>query len=211
MEPRIELYRSTSPLFPGGGELIKYPIIAEGTGWDSTSLDTPYILTDDIYRNTFPNNQLWVYYSGNPGVGGIGTSTGLTIDTDIEAALAPVGGVSDPTIFDSTSYHNDGGSIGSPLSITGKIDGAADFVASGQEAFNAGQDGSLDLSAFTLEAWAKLPDAQSGGPAGNGWENDPRERQHGRHTLWLVDTLWSSSGDHQWELLRCECLTYLDR
>lgn len=67
----FELYRDISPTFyPADrvylGIIKKYS--ASG-GWDDHDLDTPCILTDDIYRDTFvaSNGELWMYYAGEPG------------------------------------------------------------------------------------------------------------------------------------------------
>ena len=35
--------------------------------WDDHDLDTPALLTSDITRTTFYENQFWVYYSGVSG------------------------------------------------------------------------------------------------------------------------------------------------
>ena len=59
------------------------------TGTDHDQ-DTPAVLTDTIYRDTYTasNNQLWVYYAGE---GGDGTwQTGMIIEENIAAAIAGV-------------------------------------------------------------------------------------------------------------------------
>jgi hypothetical protein len=48
-----------------------------------TKLDVPFVLTDDINRNNFPDNQLYCYYST------IGKGVGLMYENDINAAVAP--------------------------------------------------------------------------------------------------------------------------
>ena len=93
---QIELYKSPDPYFlPSNREFVKIAInYGESGKWDSHDQDTPFVLTDDIYRNSFnaSNNELWAYYAGENG--GV-WKTGLTIETDIEAALkkedAPLG------------------------------------------------------------------------------------------------------------------------
>ena len=171
----IELWRDTHPTFyPEDRELVKTPIV-------SGALDTPWVLTDDIYKDTFPNDELWCYYATPSWI------TNLTIDTDVDAAVAiGPGSPPDDVIYDSTAYHNDGGAVGAPSNTPGIIDGAADFDVSAQDAFNCGNDGSLDFSAFTLEAWAKLPDAGSGGPSGNGWMTmmEKGDTSSTRYGLW---------------------------
>ena len=81
----IELYRDTNPTFyPDDREFIKIIRSCPASGWDSHDLDTPFVLTHDIYKNSFPNNELWCYYAGESG--NI-WQTGLMIETDIDLAL----------------------------------------------------------------------------------------------------------------------------
>jgi len=155
--PTIELYRDRNPTFyPEDRVLVKEPIRASTT-------DTPWVLTHDIYKDTFPKDELWCYYA-EPG-----WVECLTIETNIDAALAMSNETTTDIIFDSTEYSNDGVAVGGPASIVGMIDGAADFKKTSYNAFNCSNDSSLDLSMFTLEAWARLPVVGSGGPSGNGW------------------------------------------
>jgi len=63
----IELYRDVNPTFYAAdredlGEVRE----SLGDGWDSHDLDTPCILTDDVFRNTFDasNGEMWMYYAG---------------------------------------------------------------------------------------------------------------------------------------------------
>jgi hypothetical protein len=82
------LYRSSSPFFPPEDRhLVR---IAHTTGaagsWDYEDNDTPCVLTLDIERSQFPNNQLWCYVAGEGG--GDMWKVGLLVETDIDAALA---------------------------------------------------------------------------------------------------------------------------
>lgn len=74
----LELYRDSSPLF-SAKEYLGVIRKAVATGWDNYSFDTPYVLTDDIYRNTFNSSggQLWMYYGADAPTGG--WQTGLLI------------------------------------------------------------------------------------------------------------------------------------
>lgn len=84
---RIELYRCADPLFlPADREFLGNIIYGgEDTEWDDDYLDTPSVLTTDIYRDTFPlgNNEdgkLWIYYTGHNGLTAItGWSHGLAV------------------------------------------------------------------------------------------------------------------------------------
>ena len=82
----LELYRDINPTFyPDEREFVKVVKTCSVSGWDSHDQDTPCVLTNDIYRDSFPDNELWTYYAGESG--GI-WKTGLLIETDIDAALA---------------------------------------------------------------------------------------------------------------------------
>lgn len=80
----IEIYRDTNPTFYSGDReylgTVKKP---SASGWDSADEDTPWILTDDIFRDTFvaAGGQLWLYYSGDAGSNV--WSEGLLIADDI--------------------------------------------------------------------------------------------------------------------------------
>jgi hypothetical protein len=87
---QIELYRDANPTFyPESREFMGIAIqYGEGGAWNAGDQDTPIILTDDIYRNSYEctNGQLWAYYAGSPD-GSVYWYTGLTIEEDIESAL----------------------------------------------------------------------------------------------------------------------------
>jgi predicted GH43/DUF377 family glycosyl hydrolase len=78
----IELYRDTSPTMYAGsrqdlGVAISY---SGGNNFDSNDLDTPFVLTDNVNRNSFSltNNNLWCYYGGQNA--SVQWATGLTIE-----------------------------------------------------------------------------------------------------------------------------------
>lgn len=64
---RIELWRSLSPLFTNR-EMVRTIAMcdeADSGAWNYRSLDTPSILTDDIYRDSFPDDKIMMYISGS--------------------------------------------------------------------------------------------------------------------------------------------------
>jgi hypothetical protein len=88
---QIELYRDSSPTFyPAEREYLGVAIDYGPTDWDDHDQDTPSVLTDDIYRDTFDasGNQLWVYYGGEGGEGW--GQTGMVIEEDIAEAIAGI-------------------------------------------------------------------------------------------------------------------------
>ncbi|WP_240664687.1 DUF2341 domain-containing protein, partial [Methanosarcina sp. MSH10X1] len=62
----IELYRDKNPTFyPSERSYLGYVITANASSdWESDNLDTPSILSNDIYRNSFPSSDLQMYYTG---------------------------------------------------------------------------------------------------------------------------------------------------
>jgi hypothetical protein len=85
---RFYLYRSSSPYFPlADRHLVRIAHSVGPTGaWDSHDSDTPFILTDDIERTKFHNDQLWCFYAGE---GGSDLwKVGIHIESDIASALA---------------------------------------------------------------------------------------------------------------------------
>jgi len=83
----LELYRDTNPTFyPGERQFVKIIKRCSASDWDSHDQDTPSVLTSDIYRDSFPDNELWTYYAGESGGWDTG-DTGLLIETDIDKAL----------------------------------------------------------------------------------------------------------------------------
>ncbi len=85
---QLRLFRDTSPTFYSSSrEYLGVVKRCASTGWNSYFIDMPYVITDDINRDSFPNNELWVYYSGeetDPNY-----QQGLIVETDIDAALQP--------------------------------------------------------------------------------------------------------------------------
>ena len=162
----IELYRDVDPTFyPSSREYLGVTVGPGPEGeWDDRRFDTPCVLTDTIYRDTYlaSNNELWMYYAatGTPTGSGADWWTGMTIETNITEALPdPV----DTTCYDSTSNDNDGLVIGSlDLNAIGQIDGADDF--DGADTYiDCGDSESLKgMDTLTLEAWFK-PEAWNNG------------------------------------------------
>ncbi len=90
---RYYLYRSSSPYFPANDRVLVRVVHVPGASgtWDALDSATPALLTLDIQRSQFYNNQLWLYYSGQ-NAGGTWRE-GLYIESNIIQALygAPVG------------------------------------------------------------------------------------------------------------------------
>ncbi|MBP9056353.1 MAG: DUF2341 domain-containing protein, partial [Saprospiraceae bacterium] len=82
---KFYLYRSSSPYFPESDRhLVRIAHTPQGV--DAKDNDTPFILTSDIERSIFPNNELRVYYAGDPGSGNWFEC--LLIEPDIADALS---------------------------------------------------------------------------------------------------------------------------
>jgi predicted GH43/DUF377 family glycosyl hydrolase len=84
---RNYLYRSSSPFFPPEDRQVVRVTRTVGPegAWDDHDGDTPYILTLDIERTKFYNDELWCYYSSEGG--GDLWCEGLMIEHDIALAL----------------------------------------------------------------------------------------------------------------------------
>ena len=82
---KFYLYRSSSPYFPESDRTL-VRIAHTPQGVDAKDNDTPYILTSDIERSIFPNDELRVYYAGDPGSGNWFEC--LLIEPDIAEALS---------------------------------------------------------------------------------------------------------------------------
>lgn len=64
----IEIYSCATPTFYSDDRTYLGTVKKPGaSGWDAKDQDTPVILTDDIFRNTFvaSGGKLWLYYAGN--------------------------------------------------------------------------------------------------------------------------------------------------
>jgi predicted GH43/DUF377 family glycosyl hydrolase len=87
---KFYLYRSASPYFPvADRELVRIAhTVGEAGAWDSHDSDTPLVLTLDIERTQFYNDELWCFYAGEGGANL--WKVGLHREADIAAALAPV-------------------------------------------------------------------------------------------------------------------------
>ena len=158
----IELYRDVNPTFyPSSREYLGVPITYGPPGaWDDHRFDTPAVLTDTIYRDTYAssNNQLWTYYGGTGNVtGGPGADwwTGMCIDNITEAlSREPV--KYPPIAYDSTSNQNNGAVYGSVnRSATGKIDGAYGFIPSSDYIDCGNNVSQKGMSQLTIETWIK--------------------------------------------------------
>lgn len=84
---QFRLFRDTSPTFYADSREFLGTVKTTGSSgtWNSYFIDMTHIITDNINRDSFPNNELWVYYSGEE------TDPifqqGLIVKTDIDAAL----------------------------------------------------------------------------------------------------------------------------
>jgi hypothetical protein len=67
----IELYRCDNPEFYPDDPSLTLPLVIKswvaGSWWEANVLDPVYVLTDNIYRDTFSasKKQLWMYYGAN--------------------------------------------------------------------------------------------------------------------------------------------------
>lgn len=81
------LYRSSSPYFPESDRhLVRIAHTPQGV--DAKDNDTPFVLTLDVERSIFPNDELRVYYAADPGTGSWTWSECLLIEPDIAEALS---------------------------------------------------------------------------------------------------------------------------
>jgi len=90
----IELYKDVNPTFyPSSRVFLGVPVNPGPEGsWDDRRFDTPCVLTDTIYRDSYAasNNELWAYYAGTGTPTGSGADwwTGMCIEQSITDALA---------------------------------------------------------------------------------------------------------------------------
>jgi len=88
---QMELYRDSNPTFyPDDREYLGVVITGGETGdWDQGYLDTPTVLTNDIYRDTYPDENIWMYYTGRSVVPTAAWRTGLAIGVLDDLPLMP--------------------------------------------------------------------------------------------------------------------------
>jgi hypothetical protein len=93
----VELYRDVNPTFyPSSRAYLGVPISPGPEGsWDDRRFDTPAVLTDTIYRDSYAaaGNELWAYYAGTGTPTGSGSDwwTGMCIEQNITDALTRFG------------------------------------------------------------------------------------------------------------------------
>jgi hypothetical protein len=105
----IELYRDVNPTFYPSSRVSLGVVVNPGPqgAWDDRRFDTPCVLTDTIYRDTYAaaGNQLWTYYAatGTPTGSGSDWWTGMCIEQNIIDALTRVGAsLPFPELIDET-------------------------------------------------------------------------------------------------------------
>jgi len=93
LHSEIELFRDTSPTFyPESREFVRNLLNPATTGlWDGEALDTPCVLTDDIFRNSYAASagEFWMYYSGMDNMIDKINKTGLVIEPNFLTAIEP--------------------------------------------------------------------------------------------------------------------------
>jgi hypothetical protein len=194
---QVELYRCSSPTFYAGQREYLGVVINPGSAgaWDMYRQDTPAVLTDTIYRDTYvaAGNQLWTYYASTPDSGG-DWWTGMCIEQNITDALTRFGQPAPYSHFDSTANHNNGQANGDMnLNVTGIVDGADAFDGS-NDYVNCGDNSTLKgMSALTVEAWVK-PNAV--GPGGAGVVSKWSSWSSGSYIMY-----WGSAGGLGWGVI----------
>lgn len=164
----IELYRDVNPTFYEGSREYLGVVVNPGPvgSWDQYRFDTPCVLTDTIYRDTYTaaNNQLWMYYASTPDSGG-DWWTGMCIEQNITDALTRIGATA-YSHFDSTANHNNGQASGNlRMNVTGQIDGADQFDGVSSYVDCGDSESLKGMTALTVEAWVR-PDLLP--PSGTG-------------------------------------------
>jgi hypothetical protein len=187
---QVELYRDVNPTFYPGereylGIALDYGALEE---WDESRFDTPCVLTDTVYRDTFAasDNELWTYYSGKNETGGYDWWTGMCIEQNVSEAISRV---SEPVFshFDSTRNQNDGNaSSGVDMNVTGKINGGDEF--NGANGYiDIGDQAALEgMKALTVETWVK-PNITGGSGIVAKW-NSWTAGTGGSYILWQNST-----------------------
>ncbi len=109
---KFYMYRSSSPYFPESDRhLVRIAhTVAQDGEWDDHDNDTPFVLTMDIERTQFYNDELWCYYASEGGADY--WKEGLLIETDIASALsdAPL-----PGLFGNWSVDGDIAVVDDPV------------------------------------------------------------------------------------------------
>jgi hypothetical protein len=164
----IELYRCSNPTFYAAQREFLGIIVPTGPAgsWWQYRHDTPCVLTDTIYRDTFAasNNELWMYYSSTPDSGGKWW-TGMCIEQNMTDALTRFTPQTPSLILDSTSNHNNGVPNGGlTMNVSGIIDGGDSFDGS-NDYIDCGNNSTLKgMGTLTVEIWIK-PNAIGGSGA----------------------------------------------
>jgi len=86
----LELYRDASPTFYSNSrEYLGVVKVSSYIGWDCATIDTPFVLTDDIERDTYAASasQFWCYYGAYSL--SMTWQEGLLIEPDIGTAITP--------------------------------------------------------------------------------------------------------------------------
>jgi hypothetical protein len=183
---QMELYRDSNPTFYSGNrEYLGIAINYGPAQWDSHDQDTPFVLTDTIYRDTYAasNNELWAYYAGEYGDA---WRTGMCIEPSIQQAILKVS-TKVFADFDSTINKNDGQALGIlDPNATGKIDGADEFHGTGDH-IDCGDNNTLKgMNSLTVEAWVK-PNSTAGSGIVSKWSSWTAG-SGGSYIMWLSGT-----------------------
>ena len=146
----FELYRDANPTFyPADRTFLGTVKPTAHSGWDSHDQESPWVLTDDINRDTFnaSNGELWIYYAGESGEG---WNEGLIIFHNIPIALK--GAARDSTSNDNNATN---GGEGGPVPLDGKIDGAYEFDGVNDYLHIADSADFDPGGEMTIETWVK--------------------------------------------------------
>jgi len=177
---RIELYRDTNPTFYPEDREHMGPVkpVSHVNTWEQTDQDTPAVLTDTVFRDTFndSNQELWMYYNGC-----CSRKQGLTISPNIPQALK--GGMRDSTTY---SNHGVSAGVGGPIpqfSIVGggiNIDSDEYMVISHNDSLNITDE-------LMISVWLKLDDPLASHISSDPGIIDKKEGDSG-YGLWFNKT-----------------------
>jgi hypothetical protein len=168
--PEIQLYRDRSPTFyPKERRFLKVAKACSASGWDSTNQDTPSVVTDDIYRNSFPSSQLWTYYAGQAADGP--WETGLLIE-DLPGALTP--GESNMHRWTVRTSPEVTVSLDGNMKKSGgysyRIDDVSATTAGSIESYSDALASDISETSGTMEAWMRT--SHSTGAGNDGFDMD---------------------------------------